>query len=735
MRKNYFLSLFLLITAFWNVEAKDGSISTNSTRNSETAIFLPPSNPTGLAGTPVGGNSTRINLTWNDNSADETEFEIAYSPLPTGYQTVFTGLPNAAPIASYQLTNLLPGTQYYVWVRAVKVGVDVPTCSVVANMPSNATPVGKSVSCWAGPLLISTNVGLPQSPTGAYASSVLQRAITINWTDNSDNETGFEISRAIDGGAFSPLATINGVSGTGNRTYTDNTVFPTGRYSYQIFAINGTGYSALSTSTGIYRAPNDPPIAPSDLAVQSNGLGLNNINIFWINNSSIVEAFSIEYSTDNFSWTVLPEISPNDPGLQVSNLLEGQRYFFRVRARNDGGFSGYSNTLDATTLKRVAPNPSFNLTAKTISTTQIDLSWNLGVQDGVTNNRVAQEIFRSSISSTDGFTKIATIGDYESTYSDITGSPKTKYWYKILSSNFQGQSPFSNVAVATTLGPPYAPSDLRTVLANDALGNTIIRATWVDNSDDEWGFALERSLDNTFATGVLKADLDSNTVAATSIPIEEGLTYFFRIRASNKYGDSKYSATSEVNTIVTDAPNAPYDLKGTTTATAVTLNWGDDSNKEDAFEIERSIDNTSFVKIAETGRNITTYIDLTVSEKTKYYYRVRAANIKGSSVYTNVVIITTLAKTSASIDLVDTDVFQVFPNPTSDAVRVRVSDSMLNETGVITITDRMNRVVSKTILDSNQSEYQLDLSNYTEGTYTISLRTATQQITKRVYKF
>lgn len=737
MRKNYFLSLFLLITTFWNVEAKDGSISTKPTRNNESAIFLAPNAPTGLAGSTVGGNSTRINLTWNDNSVDEDEFEVAYTPLTTGYQTVLTGFPNGGSVAGFQLSNLQANTQYYIWVRAVSPGPGTPTCASVADMPTNPAPGGKSVSCWAGPLLISTNPGLPQSPTGAYAPVVSQRSITINWTDNSDNETSFEISRAIDGGSFSPLAIINGIAGTGTRAYVDNTVFPTGRYSYQIFAINGTGYSTSSTRTGIYRAPNDPPAAPSNLAVQANGIGLNNINIFWRNNSGIVDAFSVEYSVDANSWTVLPEISPNDPGLQVKNLLEGQRYFFRVRARNDGGFSGYSNTLFATTLKRVAPNPSFNLIAKTISTTQIDLAWNLGVQDGVTNNRVAQEIYRSSVSGTDGFIRLATLGDYEATYSDKTGTPKTKYWYKILSANYQGQSPFSNVAVATTLGPPYAPTNLATVLANDALGNAIIKATWNDNSDDEWGFTLERALDSTFTKEVLKANLDSNTVAATSIPIEEGVTYFFRLKASNKYGDSKYSAISQLATIATVVPNAPYSLKATATATEVTLKWGDDSNKESAFEIERSLDGTAFTKVGTTGRNEITYIDKALNEKTKYFYRVRATNVKGNSAYSNVAEITTLAKTSASIsvNLSDADVFQVFPNPTSDAVRVRVSESMLNETGEITITDKMNRIVSKTVLDSNKSEYNLDLSNYTEGTYTISVRTNTQQITKRVYKF
>ena len=59
MRKNYFLSLFLLLTAFWHVQA-------------QTA-------PSGLVGTAAPGVGTKINLNWNDNtsSPNEEEFEIA----------------------------------------------------------------------------------------------------------------------------------------------------------------------------------------------------------------------------------------------------------------------------------------------------------------------------------------------------------------------------------------------------------------------------------------------------------------------------------------------------------------------------------------------------------------------------------------------------------------------------------------------------------------------------------
>lgn len=727
------------MTAFWHVQATDGTKSTNPNgKPANTTMFggISPLNaPTVLAGTAVGGVGTKINLTWNDNSVDETEFQIAYSTLPSGYQTVGTGIQNNLSVAGQTLSNLQPNTTYYIWVRAIRDGVSTPpSCSPQTNMPVDGPPAGKSASCWSNGIVVSTNDSLPAPVTGAIvATPYSQRTNTLYFSDNSTNETNFIIERSTAGGTFVEIATIPGVSGTGQRTYVDSTTQSNTSYVYRVSPRNATGVGLPEATTSSFITPPNPPIPPNSLGTFS--IGLNSIGLFWINAANNATGFLIQRSIDNNTWVTIGTNPPYNNGFVAQNLDEGQRYFFRVIAFNEGGNSAPCAVKDVTTKKRVAPNPAFNLVAKTISQTQINLSWNLGTQDGETNNRVAQEIYRSSVSATEGFIRIATIGDYEASYSDKTGTPKTTYWYKILTTNYQGQSPYSNPAKATTLGPPYAPTNLATVLANDALGNTIIKTTWKDNSDDEWGFALERSTDSTFATGVLKADLDSNTVAATSIPIEEGVIYYFRVNASNKYGASKYSATTKLDVIVSAAPNAPYDLKGTATATEVSLKWGDDSNKEAAFDVERSSDGTTFTKIGSTGRNEVTYSDKTVSEKTKYSYRVRATNIKGNSPYTNVLVITTPAKVSASLDLTAEDVFNVFPNPTADAVKVSISENMLKESGMIIITDKSNRVISKTLLTPNQSEYRLDLSSYSEGTYTISLRTSTQQITKRVYKF
>ncbi len=738
MKKNYLLSFFLLLTtAFWHVQAQNA--------------------PTGLSGGAVGGTFTKINLTWDDNSLDEGEFEIAFSPVPTGYQTTWTGTSNYSGRGTYQLTNLQANTTYYIWVRAIKNNSPVgPSFAAracdgtVVNIPDIAAPTGKSVSCWSNGIIISTNDYIPAGVTGALVERpYTPRKSILSFDDNSTNESNFIIERRIQGGAYVVIATIPGIDGKGRRSYVDNNTQPNTQYSYRVTAKNGTGVAEPYSETNYFTALPDPPTSPNSLSIYD--IGLKKIIIYWNNpaNNNVGD-FVIERSDDiKKTWFQQGTKTANNPGFvdftDQDNLIEGKEYFYRVSARNAGGTSAPSNVLSVTTEKLVPPNPSSNMVAKTISTTQIDLNWIRGAEkfilDGVTNKRVSQEIFRSSISgeAAESFIKIATLDNNQSTYSDKTGMPKTKYWYKILSANYQGQSPYSNVASATTLGPPYAPSNLTAVLASDALGNILLKTSWKDNSDDEWGFAIERSLDSTFAKGItsttVRADLDSNSITATSIPIEQGLTYYFRANASNQYGTSKYSATAKIAVAVTSIPNAPYDLKGTATSAEVSLQWGDDSNNEAAFDVERSLDGTTFAKIGSTGRNQVTYSDKTVSEKTKYYYRVRATNSKGNSIYTNVLVLTTPAKVSASIDIVADEVFQVYPNPTSDLIKVSVSENMLKDSGMIIITDKTNRIISKTILTPNQLDYRLDLSNYSEGTYTISLRTATQQITKRVYKF
>jgi fibronectin type 3 domain-containing protein len=79
-----------------------------------------------------------------------------------------------------------------------------------------------------------------------------------------------------------------------------------------------------------------------------------------------------------------------------------------------------------------------------------------------------------------------------------------------------------------------------------------IRLTWLDNSDNESAFTVERSEDGvTFAeVAVLPAD----TITYTDAALEIGATYYYRVRAVNEHGYSGYT-----NIASGEARGAPSD--------------------------------------------------------------------------------------------------------------------------------------------------------------------------------
>jgi len=741
MRKNYFLSLLLLMIAFWNVEAKEREISNE---NAPTSITMAPAlpTPTSLGYTPVGGTNTSLNLTWRNNATGNVSFQIAITTDGINFRDQSGGSAAAPGIAGQQVTGLSAGQTYKLYVRAyTATGGPTDNYNTCPNPVVGLTEVGTRLySCWSAPITVTTSPDAPNPPSNASiveSTPASARSLTVNFTDNSTNEDKFIIERADYGSdAFVKIAEINGIAGTGRRTYIDNSVQPATLYKYKIIAYNVSGASAGSAITGLFETMPDPPQAPSELI--SPWQTLNTIRLEWTINSTNQTAFVIERSVDNASWVVVTDNWFQYTNFfEETNLIEGQQYFYRIKAVNRGGQSGYTNVLPVSTKKRVPPPSPYDLAAKTISPYRIDLNWS-NQMFGEYDIPKSIEIYRSSTSATDGFTQIAILSPEQYTYSDTTGKPKTKYWYRLLSANEFGQSGYSNVATATTLGPPSIPTNLQVIASQDSLFNNILVARWTDASDDEDYFVLERSTDVNFTTNVLTTNLVKNYTSATSIPFDEGVTYFFRIRAVNEHGSSEFSEVTSITSFFTAVPNKPFALKATAATRSITLKWGDDSNKEEGFEIERSTDGTNFGQVTKTNRNVTTYVDNTVAANTKYWYRVRAVNPRGSSDYSNVVEVSTPAAATGFVGELTTtsnDTWQVYPNPTADAVRVKLPESMQNEVGVVTIIDRMNREVVRTKLNGKQSEYRFDLSNFSEGTYTISIRTNTQQITKRVYKY
>ena len=87
---------------------------------------------------------------------------------------------------------------------------------------------------------------LPAAPSGltARVSGMNPPKVTLNWVDNSANETGFTIQRATNATFTAGLTTFTTAANV--ITYNDATVVRGTRYYYRVRAFNGSGTSAFS---------------------------------------------------------------------------------------------------------------------------------------------------------------------------------------------------------------------------------------------------------------------------------------------------------------------------------------------------------------------------------------------------------------------------------------------------------------------------------------------------------
>ena len=90
---------------------------------------------------------------------------------------------------------------------------------------------------------------VPNAPSGLSAS-VSGRSVTLRWTDNSNNESGFYIERALSPKKGSPTWSRIGQVGSNVAIYTDN-LSAAGTYLYRVQAFTATKVSSYSNQVSV----------------------------------------------------------------------------------------------------------------------------------------------------------------------------------------------------------------------------------------------------------------------------------------------------------------------------------------------------------------------------------------------------------------------------------------------------------------------------------------------------
>ena len=210
------------------------------------------------------------------------------------------------------------------------------------------------------------------------------------------------------------------------------------------------------------------------------------------------------------------------------------------------------------------PDAPTGLTKSSFSSTEVNLSW---MDNSATESAFVIERNTNGA----GFREVVEIGEDITTYADTSVVAGNTYSYRVVARNAWGDSSATNVVEPL----PTAPANM---VASE-FSSRQIDVNWIDNSDNETGFLIERSVvsGSGFATigtvdAAIMSYLDQSILAET--------TYYYRVKAIGPFGDSNYSnEASGIYKLPVVTSLLPAG-GGTTNDTAPTLSWDDETEAE-----------------------------------------------------------------------------------------------------------------------------------------------------------
>ncbi|MEP6583198.1 MAG: PA14 domain-containing protein, partial [Ginsengibacter sp.] len=216
------------------------------------ALPAAPTVPNGLAGTVLS--SSKISLTWNDRSTNETGFEIWRSiATNTNYLLLKKLSANTTSQVTYVDSGLYANVKYYYQVRAVGVGGYSAYTSAINKTTLNTAPVVSVIS----------------NTTMRYSST---KAINIMATDGDGDPITFAIGSLPSFGTF----TNTGV-GTGTLTFSPSAA-QQGTYTIKVTASDNHSGSGNTTFTLVVNNNYPPTIV---------GIGSISVNEGTVNTTNI----------------------------------------------------------------------------------------------------------------------------------------------------------------------------------------------------------------------------------------------------------------------------------------------------------------------------------------------------------------------------------------------------------------------------------------------------------------
>nr|WP_293839803.1 fibronectin type III domain-containing protein [uncultured Arsenicibacter sp.] len=177
------------------------------------SVPLTPGSLTAVAATP-----SSLTLAWQDAAFNETAYEVEQATPGQSFTRVASLTAN---VASFSLAGLTETTTYLFRVRAVN--------------SAGASP-------YSNTLTVTTPATLPAAPTNLTAGAFTPTSISLVWSDNAFNETGYDIEQSTGSGEYQKVATVP----PNSTTYISSGLTEATLYRFRVRAVNSAGGSAYS---------------------------------------------------------------------------------------------------------------------------------------------------------------------------------------------------------------------------------------------------------------------------------------------------------------------------------------------------------------------------------------------------------------------------------------------------------------------------------------------------------
>ena len=514
---------------------------TDSSSNTTTTVPLAPTN---LSASAVS--SSIVSLSWTDNSTNEDGYKIERKVTGGAYIPLVTLSKNVTSFFDSSVTTNITYTYRVYAYNAI--GSSASYSNEASATPSNIATV------------------IPVAPSNLSTAVVSSSKISLSWTDNSTNESGFKIERKISSGVYSPLAT----TAANVTTYSDSSVTANTTYTYRVYSFNSAGASAsysnessatpTATTSGIPVVVTAPITNITSLTATGGGTvtsdGGNAVvqkGIVW--STTPTPTYPTQYVA--FSGTGIGVFSNN-----ITGLTPGTTYYVRAFAYNTTGI-GYGASVSFVATPQNVPtlitNAATNITNSTVTiggnitsdgnsaVTARGVCWN------TTRSPVIDYIYDKKTSDGTGS------GSFTST---ITGLILGKtYHVRAYASNGNGTNygqevTFTTSTTATTfsLGLPYGGGIVFYIDGTGKHGLIIdtsgVSSTpwWDPNCNDATGFYVPKATGAT-GTAIGTGLANSNTIVSALGSASNNMAKAARTYRGAGYSDWYLPSKDELNQV------------------------------------------------------------------------------------------------------------------------------------------------------------------------------------------